>query len=139
MSLEDDDRKTIVEYRIEKAYTAFHEAETVANIGLYSLAINRLYYSIYYAASALLVSEGIISHTHKGLLTQLSLYYVKAERISEEEGKIIRQLFNMRNEDDYSDFIEADKNDIDLFMPKAKLLLNKLVQLNKLANPRQTT
>ena len=133
MSLEDVDRKTIVGYRIEKAHAAFSEAEAVANIGLHSLAVNRLYYSLYYAASALLLSEGITSHTHKGLLTQLSLYYVKAGRITEEEGRTVRQLFNMRNEDDYSDFIEADKNNIDNFMPKARLLLDKLIKLNKLA------
>ena len=38
----------------------------------YEDAISRSYYALYYAAKALLSSKGIITKTHKGLITQIS-------------------------------------------------------------------
>ena len=77
MSLSSDDRKALVDYWIEKAWATFEEAQKVAGISLWDLAANRLYYALYHAASALLLSDGLTSHTHKGLVTQISLNYVK--------------------------------------------------------------
>ena len=57
MILSDEERKAIVEYRIEKAYAALNDAEQIAAIKLWSSAANRLYYSLYYAATALLISD----------------------------------------------------------------------------------
>ncbi len=45
MSLSNDDRKALVEYRIEKARKSFEEAQKVAAISLWDLAANRLYYA----------------------------------------------------------------------------------------------
>jgi uncharacterized protein (UPF0332 family) len=134
MSLSSDDRKALVNYRIEKAWTTFEEAQKVTSISLWNLAANRLYYALYHAASALLLSDGLTSHTHKGLVTQISLNYVKDGRLNAEDGKLIRQLFNMRHEGDYEDFEETSEEDIRTATPKVKDLLNKLVALNKLAN-----
>lgn len=133
MSLSDDDRKALVDYRIEKAKKSFEEAQKVAAISLWDLAANRLYYALYHAASALLLSEGLASHTHKGLLAQISLNYVKEGRLTLEEGKLIRQMFNMRHEGDYEDFEEAYEEDILEAAPKVKQLVEKLIGLNKLA------
>jgi len=59
MSLSSDDRKALVDYRIEKAWKSYDEAQKVAAISLWDLAANRLYYALYHAASALLLSDGL--------------------------------------------------------------------------------
>ena len=51
MSLSAEDRKAIVEYRVERAYSTLEEAQKVAAQGWYNLAANRLYYAIYYMCS----------------------------------------------------------------------------------------
>lgn len=90
--------------------------------------------SLYHAASALLLSDGLTSHTHRGLLAQISLNYVKDGKLTNDEGKLIRQMFNMRQEGDYEDFEEATKEEIDEAMPRVKDLMDKLIALNKLAD-----
>ncbi len=135
MSLGEEERASMVIYRIEKALATLEDAEFAVQMERWNMAANRLYYALYHAASALLLSQGITSHTHKGLITQLSLTYVKTGLLTIEEGKLIRRLFNMRNEDDYSDFIEADQSDITPLLPQVRLLLNKLIKLNKLYQP----
>ncbi len=133
MSLSCDDRKALVNYRIEKAYASFEEAQKVAAISLWNLAANRLYYALYHAASALLLSDGYTSHTHKGLMSQISMNYVKNGKILPEEGKLIWQMFNKRREGDYEDFEETTEEEIMEATPKVKMLIDKLIRLNRLA------
>lgn len=54
--LNDEDRREIVKYRLEKSLRTYNEAVgSIAN-GYVETAANRLYYAAYYAVSALLVS-----------------------------------------------------------------------------------
>ena len=132
MSLSNDDRKALVDYRIEKAYASFDEAQKVASISLWNLAANRLYYALYHAASALLLSDGYTSHTHKGLMSQINLNYVKQGILLPEEGKLIRQMFTKRHEGDYEDFEETTEEEIREAIPRVKDLLEKLISINAL-------
>ena len=81
MGLTDDDRKAIVCYRIEKAFYTLKEAKDVLSLGHLSLCANRLYYSAFYMASALLINHGHSVNTHAGVLRLINLYFVK-------EGKL---------------------------------------------------
>lgn len=129
MSLTQDERKAIIDYRIEKAQIAMDEAAKVTTLGLWNIAANRLYYALYYAASALLISDGLSSHTHRGLITQIHLNYVKTEKLTEEDGKLLRRMFTMRHEGDYEDFIDASEDDILSVTPKVKALVKKLTSM----------
>ena len=61
MTLSIEERKAIIEYRIEKSWGSFQEAQDNAQLGHWSLAASRLYYAAYYMASALLVDKGIVA------------------------------------------------------------------------------
>ena len=77
MSLENDDRKALIKYRQEKADLALEDAAFLADAGRYGLAANRLYYALYYAASALLLDKGIATKRHSGLMAQIHLHFVR--------------------------------------------------------------
>lgn len=68
MTLKSNERSAIVDYRLEKAFKTVTEAKDTGGIGYWNLAANRLYYSAYYARSALLIHNGIDATTHKGVL-----------------------------------------------------------------------
>lgn len=59
MSLDKESRNAMVAYRQEKADVAIDDALFLTDAGRYNIAANRLYYALYYAASALLLSQGI--------------------------------------------------------------------------------
>ena len=126
MSLSNEERKAIVDYRIEKADIAFDEALKVSSLGLWNLAANRLYYALYYAASALLLFERHSCKSHAGLLTLMHMHYVKTGRITPSEGALIRTMFNKRHEGDYEDFIEVSQKDIEELTPQVLALKEKL-------------
>ena len=131
MSLDQENRTAIVDYRLEKAESALKDAHFLEDNKRYNLAANRLYYALYYAASALLICKGIPTKTHAGLITQISLHLVKPGILSVEDGKLLKVMFELRQEGDYEDFIEIEKEDIEEYTPKVKALVEKLKHLIK--------
>ncbi|MBQ4421314.1 MAG: HEPN domain-containing protein [Bacteroidales bacterium] len=129
MSLTNDERRAIVTYRIEKADVAVEDVEQLSLLQRWSIAANRLYYAVYYAATALLIDRGYVSHTHSGMITQVNLHFVRQGILSREDGRLIRKLFELRQEADYDDFIDADEADINEYLPQVKILIDKIKSL----------
>lgn len=65
-TLDEQSRRDLVKYRIDRAYETLKEADLLADNGFYNVAVNRLYYACYYATVALLLKHGITVSTHAG-------------------------------------------------------------------------
>lgn len=131
MSLDSDNRNAVVAYRLEKADVALDDARFLTQNGRYNLAANRLYYALYYAASAVLINMGVPTKSHSGLITQISLHLVKTGILSIDDGKLLKVMFELRHEGDYEDFIEVQQEDIEEYTPKVTELIAKFKQLIK--------
>ena len=129
MSLGQENRKAVVEYRLERAYRTLEESKMLVEIGSLNLAANRLYYALYYMASALLISIGVPTKSHAGLMTQINLHLVKTGIIPAENAKLMRTIFNLRQESDYDDFMEVQMADIEEYTPRVTELVDKLRSL----------
>lgn len=129
MSLTDDERRAIVAYRMEKADIAIEDVNQLSAWRRWSAAANRLYYAVYYAATALLINQGYTTRTHTGMITQISVHFVRPGILSREDGRLIRKLFELRQEADYDDFMDADEADINEYLPQVKTLIEKIKSL----------
>lgn len=107
--LDDESRKSLVEYRLERAYETMKEAALLTDKGYYNAAVNRLYYACYYAAAALLLKHEIEAKTHAGVKSMFGLHFVSKGLIPIQIGKILSTLFEKRQSGDYDDFIYCDK------------------------------
>jgi len=117
-------REDYINYRISKSIEIFDDAILLANNQRWNSCINRLYYSSYYLASALLFKNELNAETHNGVKTQLFLNFVKVGILSKEHGKLYSHLFDWRQESDYADFIDFDEE-------TAKPLLQEVRDLNE--------
>lgn len=134
MSLSEDDIKAIVFYRKEKAYATLREAEDMIASKHWNLAMQRLYYACFYMASALLISAGLKSQTHNGVVGQLGMHYVSQGLLTKEEGRLYSRLLQNRITGDYNDFFDFTEEDVlPLVEPVHHLLdrLKDLIALNK--------
>jgi uncharacterized protein (UPF0332 family) len=68
---------------------------------MYSDAISRAYYSMHYSARALLSTRNIFPKTHKGVIAQLGLEFVKEGIIEEYYLKAISTAREIRERADY--------------------------------------
>lgn len=112
------DRKNLIDYRLSRAIETTEEAQYNADGGYYNTAVNRLYYAAYYAASALMLANGIIATSHAGIKTMLSLHFVRTGLLNVEHGKTFLTLFENRQSGDYEDFVYCDLNLFNQLYPK---------------------
>lgn len=129
MPLTEEERKAIVVYRLEKADGALVEAKDCASLGHWNLAANRLYYAVYYASSALLISAGFAAKTHEGTIGMIGQHYVRTGILSSEDGTLLARLQNMRHTGDYDDFLDWEKEDVEPYMPKVEAFIKEIKQV----------
>ena len=63
--------------------------------------VNRAYYSVFYAALALLVTEDIEPNKHAGVLAKFDELFVRQGIFPKEMGRILHHAFDMRQAGDY--------------------------------------
>ncbi|MEW6601543.1 MAG: HEPN domain-containing protein [Nitrospirota bacterium] len=86
---------------IEKAEHALEVAEKLMNGGYPSDAASKIYYSMYYAAQALLKSEGIDVIRHSAVESAIGYYFAKTGRI---DPKYHRMLIDARKIREIADY-----------------------------------
>ncbi len=85
MSLKEEDRKVLVMLELEKAEKTLIQLDVQLQAQLWEMAANRLYYSLFHAVSALLISDHHEVGTHRGAVNKFSLYYVKEGVFTKDE------------------------------------------------------
>lgn len=105
--------KDLIAYRIEKAHKTIEEAKLLFDDSRYNAVVNRLYYACFYSVLALLATKGLASSKHKGVRMILNKEFVKAGDIESEWYKFYARLFNNRQESDYEDFKEFEKEEVE--------------------------
>lgn len=118
--LDDASRRALIAYRLERADQTLEEAEAMAGLKYYNASVNRLYYAVFYATLALLLSRKISARTHAGVRSMLGLHFVSKGVLPKEYGRTFSDLFALRHSGDYDDFVSCDKETVDEYIPKAK-------------------
>ena len=84
-----EERSAYAKLRIETANNTFQAARILAQNGFWNSAVNRLYYSVFYAASALLVCEEVYTQTHSGMRNQFSRVFIKTGKLDRKKVVIL--------------------------------------------------
>ncbi len=131
MTLEPGEKKTLSDVRMEKAAEFLRDAEKTLKEGLYRTSINRSYYALLNATRSLLILEGSNPLSHDGVITMLSLHFIKKGLLPVELGKAYRKLLSLRSEVDYGDFDEAGRAEAEESVGTAKDAIGKIDQVRK--------
>ncbi|MEI8112890.1 MAG: HEPN domain-containing protein [Bacteroidia bacterium] len=107
-----EERSEYIQYRIKTAQDTFDAAKVLAENGFWNSAVNRLYYSVFYAVNALLVQNEIFSSSHSGLRSQFSLHYIKTGRLDRKYGNLLSQLYDWRQKADYGNVFDFDPESV---------------------------
>jgi uncharacterized protein (UPF0332 family) len=116
---------------LKKAKETFAELPVLIENKLWRNAANRLYYSIFYAASALLIKDGFQTHTHQGVKNVLSLNYIKEGKLDKSLIKTYGKLFNLRQRSDYEDWAIIEEEDIKPLVELAGKFLDAIESMIK--------
>ncbi|MDR0370622.1 MAG: HEPN domain-containing protein [Prevotellaceae bacterium] len=129
MTLNSEERNTLVLLRLQRAKETLEEAKGNIKMKYWRTAANRLYYACYYAVNALLIKNGHSAHTHSGVISLFGLHFVSKGLISMEQGKLYRNLFEKRQSSDYDEWIIIEESDVRPFIEPAERFIASIVDL----------
>lgn len=127
MILSSVEKKSIIQYRVEKALQTYKEACDNAQLGNWSLVANRLYYSIFYLTLALNLLNGDYAKSHTGTYALFNKRFILSGMLTKSESSLYRKLLSMRQTGDYDDLFDWDEEDIKPLIPEVKSLIDKLL------------
>lgn len=121
-----DLRKEVIKYWIEKAHEAIASAKSEMSAKRFTFAMNRAYYACFYSASAVLMGRGFKFSKHSGVRSAIHQQLVKKGLISNEYGKIYDRMFENRQEGDYIELIEFEREQVDEAIADAERFVKKM-------------
>lgn len=101
--------RSLVTARRQRADTALRAARTLLAQELYQDSISRSYYAMFHATSALLLTKGLGTSKHKGVISLFDLHFVKPGILTKETSRWIHGAFEARQEADYGDELANPK------------------------------
>lgn len=126
MTLEKTDKISLSAIRMEKARDFLKDADENYNQGRYRTAINRSYYAALSASRSLLILEGSNPLSHEGVVTMLSLHFVKKDKLPTSLIKSYKQLYAMRTDADYGDFDTPEAEDAQEALTSARNIISMI-------------
>lgn len=116
MKREKSYKKDLVQYRLDLAQDMLRDARVLKENGGSPVSIvNRAYYSVFYAALALLVTVNVEPNKHAGVLAKFDELFVRQGIFPKEMSRILHHAFDMRQAGDYQKskvITEEQANDV---------------------------
>lgn len=128
-----ENRSRVVQYWWDKAEDCISSARRELDANEFGYAINRIYYSAFYAVSALLLERGLSFKKHSGVRHTFHFEFIKTGLIDTRWAKFYDQLFEDRQEGDYLalttfdfEYVEKKLNECKEFLEILRPLLTSL-------------
>lgn len=125
----DQDKEVLISHRIKQAEETLNEISFLIDTKHLSLAVNRIYYSIFYAISAVSIKDDFSTSKHKKLLGWFNRNYINTGFLSKEYGKMIYASFENREKSDYDFLFDMTKEEIIKYFELAKEFIAEIKKL----------
>ena len=119
-----DNIEELIKFRIQQAYETISEAEFQINNNYLRIAVNRIYYGMFYVLLALALRNNYKTSKHQQLIGWFNKEFVKTGKVDVSVGRIIHKAFADRSDSDYGIFVEFEKEEV----------LQKLEDMKKFIN-----
>ncbi len=113
-----------------RAKTNLQAAKDLLEKDYFDIAAARTCYAAFYAASALLLRQGIDTNKHSGVIALIHQHFVKTGKLDKEQGRDLNWLFEIRGVGDYGVSVHVSSGEAHLavqvaekFLKSTKLLL----------------
>ena len=91
-----------VQAHLRKAQERLKDAEGMFSLDRYAGTVNRTYYAMFEAASAMLASHGLVFESHQGVISKFGELFAKTGRVDPRFGHNLKVAFGLREDADYA-------------------------------------
>ena len=110
--MKDDEKNALIEHRIARATNTIEEVSFLIKNRKFLLAVNRIYYGMFYILSALSLKYDFSTSKHQQLIGWFNKEFIATGEIDRKFGRILHNAYNNRSTGDYDDFAEFDEEDV---------------------------
>jgi len=110
--IEDNDREVLIQYRLNQSRQTIVEVSKLIEADMLNIAVNRIYYGIFYSLTALALKYEFQSSKHFQLMGWFNQTFIKTQQIDVKYGKILRDAYKNRSDGDYAPFVVFEKEDV---------------------------
>lgn len=128
----ENDRDSLIEYRINQALDTIELAKFLLSSDKLVIAVNRIYYGMYYALTALALKHTFETSKHNQLIGWFNKEFISTQKVDAKYGKILRNAYQNRTKGDYDAFVFFSAGEVESmlaemvdFIGKIKFLLQK--------------
>ncbi len=129
MTFENRERDRLVEHRLSKALEAADHVEFLMANGMLALAVNRIYYGMFYALSALALKNGFTTKKHGELIGWFNRTFVKERKVELKMGRLLRSAFESRSVGDYDDWVEFSRDEVSEMLSGMREFIGEIKRL----------
>jgi len=122
----EEQRLEIIKKRLEQAHLMVHTAEDLIGLNDFQSAINRAYYALFYAVSALAVRDGFQTSKHGQLQGWFNKNYVKSGVFDTRMTLILRDVYDLRMDADYGLDMLPNESDLIPMLVEVKLFIAQI-------------
>jgi len=127
--INEQDRKSLLNYRIQQAKETIELAEFLIGSNKLTVAVNRIYYGMYYALSALALKHKFETSKHAQLIGWFNKEFVATKVVEIRYGKMLRKAFEDRTKGDYDAFVFFTLPVVDDKLGDMKQFISKIESL----------
>ena len=126
-----EEKITLIKYRLDRSRESLKAAELMLENELYIPAMNRIYYSMFYAVHALLILKDSAFSKHGQVKGFFNREFIKTGIFPKEFGKLFNTVFEYRQKFDYVDLIIPEKELVSDYISEANIFINTLSEFIK--------
>ncbi len=121
-----DEKATLIKYRLDRSRESLKAAYLMFENDLFVSAMNRIYYSMFYAVQALLILRSSTFSKHGQVKGFFNREFIKKEIFPKEFGRLFNNAFEYRQKFDYVDLLIPEKELISDYLIKADHFIDTL-------------
>ena len=108
------------------AEQALNTAQVNLDVGDLRASVNRAYYAIFYAASAMLLTKGLERRKHSGVIGAFREHFVKPDLIEAEHSNVYGETLVIREDADYAVEIVIDLDMAETALNQARRFVGRM-------------
>ena len=114
-----------IEFLIQRAHRYLESAEVLIREGDYDSSVSRTYYSMFYAAQALLLTKELSFSSHRGVISGFGEHFINSGLLPKEMGRELNRAFGKRQLGDYEyRFVIPEKEAVELLEKGIEFVAN---------------
>jgi uncharacterized protein (UPF0332 family) len=127
--MDDQVKDSLISYRLAQSNETINEVSKLIESGLFNIAVNRVYYGMFYCLLALALKYDFRSSKHLQLIGWFNKTFIKTGMLEISFGQILREAYKNRTEGDYVPYITFSEREVLLMLDNLKTFISGVSEL----------